>query len=102
MIERGADPNQTNDDGLAPLYATIDMQFAPVIWQPNPPTDQENTTYLALMSLLLDRGADPNARLSASSGFDRAITMTHGPARRARRHSGAPRLPPMSKRCNCW
>jgi uncharacterized protein len=83
IIERGADPNQTSNDGLAPLYATIDMQFAPVIWQPNPPTDQENTTYLALMSLLLDRGADPNARLTRKLWFrpsdhDDAWTGTAG------------------------
>ena len=83
LIEKGADPNQSNDDGLAPLYATIDMQFAPVIWQPNPPTDQEQTTYLALMSLLLDRGADPNARLKRKLWFrpsdhDDAWTGTAG------------------------
>jgi uncharacterized protein len=83
LIERGADPNQTNDDGLAPLYATIDMQFAPVIWQPNPPTDQENTTYLALMALLLERGADPDARLKRKLWFrpsdhDDAWTGTAG------------------------
>jgi ankyrin repeat protein len=83
LIEKGADPNQSNDDGLAPLYATIDMQFAPVIWQPNPPVDQEQTTYLALMSLLLDRGADPNTRLKRKLWFrpsdhDDAWTGTAG------------------------
>ncbi len=83
LIEKGADPNQPNNDGLAPLYATIDMQFAPVIWQPNPPVDQEQTTYLALMSLLLDRGADPNARLQRKLWFrpsdhDDAWTGTAG------------------------
>jgi ankyrin repeat protein len=69
LLEKGADPNLVNDDGLAPLYATIDMQFAPVIWQPNPPTDQEKTSYLALMTLLLDKGADPNARLKKKLWF---------------------------------
>jgi ankyrin repeat protein len=83
LVEKGADPNLANDDGLAPLYATIDMQFAPVIWQPNPPTDQELTSYLALMSLLLDRGADPNARLKRKLWFrpsdhDDAWTGTAG------------------------
>jgi ankyrin repeat protein len=69
FIEHGADVNLTSDDGLAPLYAAIDTQFAPVIWQPNPPTDQEKTTYLDLMTLLLDRGADPNARLTRKLWF---------------------------------
>jgi ankyrin repeat protein len=83
LIESGADPNLVNDDGLAPLYATIDMQYAPVIWQPNPLTDQEQTTYLALMTLLLDRGADPNTRLKRKLWFrpsdhDDAWTGTAG------------------------
>jgi ankyrin repeat protein len=83
LIEKGADPNRANDDGLAPLYATIDMQFAPVIWQPNPPTDQEHTTHLELMALLLERGADPNARLKRKLWFrpsdhDDAWTGTAG------------------------
>jgi ankyrin repeat protein len=83
LVEKGADPNLTNDDGLAPLYATIDMQFAPVIWQPNPPTDQEHTTYLALMALLLERGANPNAQLKRKLWFrpsdhDDAWTGTAG------------------------
>lgn len=69
FIEHGADVNLTSDDGLAPLYAAIDTQFAPVIWQPNPPTDQEQTTYLDLMSLLLDRGADPNVQLKRKLWF---------------------------------
>jgi len=83
LVEKGADPNLTNEDGLAPLYATIDMQFAPVIWQPNPPTDQEQTSYLDLMSLLLDRGANPNTRLKRKLWFrpsdhDDAWTGTAG------------------------
>ena len=83
FLDRGADPNQANDDGLAPLYATIDMQFAPVIWQPNPSTEQEQTSYLQLMTLLLDRGAAPNLRLKKKLWFrpsdhDDAWTGTAG------------------------
>jgi ankyrin repeat protein len=83
LIEKGADPNLANEDRLAPLYATVDMQFAPVIWQPNPPTDQEQTSYLELMALLLDRGAFPNTRLKRKLWFrpsdhDDAWTGTAG------------------------
>ena len=83
LLDKGADPNLVTADGLAPLYATIDMQFAPVIWQPNPSTDQEQVSYLQLMKLLLERGADPNARLNRKLWFrpsdhDDAWTGTAG------------------------
>jgi ankyrin repeat protein len=63
LLERGASPNQINDDGLAPLYAAIDAQWAPVAGGPVPLTAREKTTYLDLTKALLDRGANPNARL---------------------------------------
>jgi uncharacterized protein len=83
LLDKGADPNLANTDGLAPLYATIDMQFAPVVWQPNPSTEQEHVSYLELMKMMLDRGADPNARLKRKLWFrpsdhDDAWTGTTG------------------------
>jgi uncharacterized protein len=83
LLDNGADPNLTNDDGLAPLYATIDMQFAPTVWQPNPSTEQEQVTYLQLMKVLLERGAKPNALLKNKLWFrpsdhDDAWTGTAG------------------------
>lgn len=69
LLDHGADPNRANDDGLTPLYATIEKQFAPVSWSPTRPTDQERVTYLELMKALLARGADPNARLAKKLWF---------------------------------
>jgi uncharacterized protein len=69
LLERGADPNQVTADGLAPLYAMEDTQFAPVGWSPNPITNQEKTGYLELMKELLDRGANPNTRLAHKLWF---------------------------------
>jgi len=69
LLEQGADPNQVTADGLAPLYAVEDTQFAPVGWSPNPVTDQEKTSYLDLIKELLGRGADPNARLTHKLWF---------------------------------
>src|SRR5262249_33729021 len=63
LADRGADPNLASIDGLAALYATIDMQYAPLSWEPNPIVAQERVTYLELMQDLLDHGANPNARL---------------------------------------
>jgi ankyrin repeat protein len=69
LVDRGADVNLANEDGLTPLYATIEAQFAPTSWSPTRLTEQENVTYLALMEVLLEKGADPNARLGKKLWF---------------------------------
>ena len=49
---------------MAPLYAAINVQWAPKALYPQPRAYQQQTlTYLDLMKVLLDKGADPNARL---------------------------------------
>jgi len=69
LLEHNADPNMANIEGLTPLYATIDMQWAPYAWRPQPIASQEHTSYLELMKLLLDHGANPNARLTRKVWF---------------------------------
>jgi ankyrin repeat protein len=69
LLDHGANPNLANIDGLAPLYATIDCQWAPVAWQPTPITGEEKTSYLELMAALLEKGADPNARINKPLWF---------------------------------
>jgi ankyrin repeat protein len=65
LVERGADPNLASQGGAAPLYAVLNVQWAPKAAYPQPRAYlQQQTTYLELMALLLDRGADPDARLS--------------------------------------
>jgi len=83
LAEHGADTNLASIDGLAALYATIDMQYAPLSWEPNPIVAQERVTYLELMKVLLEHGADPNARLLKKLWFrptshDKAWINTQG------------------------
>ncbi len=63
LLDHGADPNLANIWGLAPLYATIDVQWAPYAWFPQPIVSQEKITHLDLMKALIAKGADVNAKL---------------------------------------
>ena len=69
LLDAGADPSLANVDGLAPIYATINMRFAPVSWAPNPRTDQEEVNAVQLLAALLDAGADPNVRIARRLWF---------------------------------
>ena len=64
LVERGATPNLASSLGMAPLYATINSQWAPRSRYPQPQAIQtQRTTHLELMEALLAKGADVNARL---------------------------------------
>ncbi len=69
LLDNGADPNLAAVTGLTALYATIDVQWAPKAWFPQPSTDQETVTYLQLMKALLDHGANVNAPIGEKLWF---------------------------------
>jgi len=69
-IEQGADPNLINDAGVSPLYAVLNVHWAPIAAYPQPRSHlQQSHGYLDLLKLLLDKGADPNARVRRKVWF---------------------------------
>src|SRR5690606_11105645 len=64
LIDRGADVRLAAKNGVTPLYATLNVQWAPKALYPQPRAyTQQQLSYLDLMKIIIDKGADVNARL---------------------------------------
>ena len=65
LLDKGANPNIAQNNGAAPLYAALNVQWAAKALYPQPRAyEQQHASYLDLMQVLLEKGADPNARLT--------------------------------------
>lgn len=63
LLEKGANPNVAASNGVAPLYAVLNIEWAPKALYPQPQAHkQQSLSYLELMQLLIKKGADVNAR----------------------------------------
>ena len=63
LLERGADPNAQSEQGVSPLYGVLNIEWAPKALYPQPQAHkQQKLNYLDLMTMLIDKGADVNAR----------------------------------------
>jgi len=70
LVERGADVTVPNAGGVTPLYGVLNVYWGPKSMYPQPRAQlQQECSYLDLMKLLLDKGADVNARVAKKVWF---------------------------------
>jgi len=63
LLERGADPNVSDEDGVTPLLIAAHCGSKLI----NPPSEPGAEGYVEIVKILLDSGADPNR--SSNSGY---------------------------------
>ena len=74
LITAGANPNLADSSGMAALYAATDMSSLGEVYGRPPRRVNDTRTAVDVITLLLEHGADPNARLKSA-----LLTRAHTP-----------------------
>jgi ankyrin repeat protein len=74
LIEHGADTNIADSVGMGPLYTAVDMNSLGEVYGRPPRRVNDRRTALDIVAMLLDYGADANARLKTAT-----LTRAHTP-----------------------
>jgi ankyrin len=73
LVERGANPSVADANGRTPLYAAIDLRN--VQWSQAPAPELPQATHLAMITKLLDAGADPEVKITGKVGHRGSFDM---------------------------
>jgi ankyrin repeat protein len=73
LLERGANPNIADANGRTPLYAAVDLRN--VQWSQAPAPELPQATHLAMITRLLDAGADPALKINGKVGHRGSFDM---------------------------
>ena len=106
LLDAGANPNIADAVGRTPLYAAVDMNTVPSSNRPGPKTVENRMTGLEIITKLIDKGANPNARLKkqvpyrtkVDRGSDTMLGAGTTPFLRAARAGDAPVMRLLLKR----